>query len=364
MSSISTVVGDSLYEMVISGGYKKGGSWGGEECAAYVSNDLHIKETVAWICLMVALYVALGFNEKWRHMKKIIQTELDSIVPRRNPLFRYLDVALGTLALCNWTLVLIYKINLHSLINLLQPCHIILLAQAFALLSNNSTGVILAMLGLPMVTGSGSALLFPDTSGLDQYLEEPAFWLQHYFIQSVPLYLLLRYDFLAARVFDLKTFLLGNWILVFTHWVLFEPVDYLFHVNVNFFLCPASAMQAAFDQLPKVLFLPTYRTFLMWSFVLICLPTAYAYVYAARFLNYVYDKLVKSSHHHHAKHTDTKHQTHSSASNNTSNSSNDNSRKTKNSSEMNDTHYIAASSTSTSTKSTYSNSSVRSNKQQ
>jgi hypothetical protein len=186
-----------------------------------------------------------------------------------------------------------YKINIKSLINLLQPCHIVLMAQAYALLSNSSTGVIAGLLSLPMVTGSGSALLFPDTSGLDQYFEEPAFWLQHYFVQSIPLYLLLRYEFLATKVVDFKTLLLGNWILVFTHWILFEPIDYLFHVNVNFFLCPAAAMQGAFDAMvPPALMWPSYRTLLMWSFVAICIPVCYAYIYAAKVISILHSSFM------------------------------------------------------------------------
>jgi hypothetical protein len=289
MASVTKAVGDFLYELIISGGYNKGGSWGGEECARFVPNDIHIKESVVWICFMVFLYCALGFTDKMKQLNKTIQEELDMIIPKRNKAFRYLDIMLGTLAICNWTLVLVYKINLKSLINLLQPCHIVLLAQGFALLSNSSTGVMITLLSLPMVTGSGSAILFPDTSGLDQYLEEPAFWLQHYFIQSVPLYLLLRYEFLATKVFDFKTFLIGNWILVFTHWIFFEPIDYIFHVNVNFFLCPAAAMQAVFDGLPPALMWPSYRTLLMWSFVGICIPVLYAYVYAAKVVHWIYE---------------------------------------------------------------------------
>jgi hypothetical protein len=174
MASLLQSAGDFLYDFVISGGYNKGGSWGGAECAKFVPKDVHMKETLAWVCLMIALYIALGFNEKLVQLKIKIEEELQSVLPKRNKALRYLDIFLGTLAVCNWCLVLMYKINIKSLINLLQPCHIVLMAQAYALLSNSSTGVIAGLLSLPMVTGSGSALLFPDTSGLDQYFEEPA----------------------------------------------------------------------------------------------------------------------------------------------------------------------------------------------
>jgi len=187
---------------------------------------------------------------------------------------------------------LYYKLSLHSLINLLQPCHIVLLIQAFALRSHTPTGVLLAMLSFPMVSGSGGALLFPDTSGLDQWLEEPAFWLQHYFIQSIPLYLLLRYNFLATKIIDFKTITLGAWILVFIHWAFFEPIDYMFHVNVNFFLCPASAMEAAFTAMvPKALMWPSYRSFIMVLLYATIIPTCYAYIGVAKVLQYLRNKI-------------------------------------------------------------------------
>jgi len=297
MSGPSTlqIIREYAYEIVISGGYKKGGSWGGAECGSYVDADIHIKESCVWLIFMGILYVLLKFNDKVKQLDKQIQQELDVEIPRRPTVYRILDIALATIAFTNWFMVLYYKINLRSLINLLQPCHLVLLAQAFALKSNSSTGIMISLLSLPMVSGSGAALLFPDTSGLDQWMEEPAFWLQHYFIQSVPLYLLLRYNFLAARIIDFKTITLGAWILVFMHWIFFEPIDYMFHVNVNFFLCPASAMESAFEAMvPKILMWPSYRTFIMWFLYVTIVPTCYAYVGVAKLLQHAHGKIFGS----------------------------------------------------------------------
>jgi len=295
MSSTLQVIGDYAYEMVISGGYKKGGSWGGAVCGSYVPADIHIKETCVWLVIMALLFVGLKFQAKLKHLDKMIQAELDIAIPKRPTFFRVLDLVLATIAFTNWFMVLFYKINLHSLINLLQPCHLVLLAQAFALKSNSSTGIMLSLLSLPMVSGSGAALIFPDTSGLDQWMEEPAFWLQHYFIQSVPLYLLLRYNFLAAKVIDFKTITLGAWILVFMHWSFFEPIDFAFHVNVNFFLCPAAAMESAFDAMvPKVLMWPSYRSFIMVFLYVTIVPTCYVYVGVAKMLQYAHSRIFGS----------------------------------------------------------------------
>jgi len=292
MSSTLKAIGEFAYELVISGGYKKGGSWGGETCGNHVPLDIHLKETLAWLVLMGFLFSALKFKDKLRHLDKVVQAELDARIPNRPSLYRILDIVLGTIAVVNWCMVLCYKINLKSLVNLLQPCHLALLFQSYALFSQRSVGIIVALLSFPLVAGSGAALLFPHTSGLDQWLEEPAFWLQHYFIQSVPLYLLIRHNFLGANVIDFKTLLLGNWLIVFTHWTLFEAIDIAFHVNVNFFLCPAAAMSSAFDaMLPKMLMWPSYRTFIMWFFPVTSIPTSYAYVVAAKTIQFLHNKI-------------------------------------------------------------------------
>lgn len=284
-----------LYDMVISGGYKKGGSWGGVECAAHVPYHVHVYESVTWIVLMLGLFFYFDFSGKVRELEKVITAKMATRKYAHLPFFRVLDLVLCTMAFGMWLTVLYYKINLHSLINLLQPCHLVVLAQGFALLYDNSTGLLIALLSLHMVSGSGAAFLFPDTSGLDQPYEVEEFWIQHTFVQVVPLYLLLRNNGLGAEVADLKIISFGNWILVFMHWTLFEVVDYTFQVNVNFFLCPATAMGEAFKTMvPAVLMLPSYRTFLMWFFPVTSTPVCYLYIFAAKLIHYLSVLLYRS----------------------------------------------------------------------
>lgn len=105
---------------------------------------------------------------------------------------------------------------------MLQPCHITTFIQFISLLSNNSYSIVLSLLTLPMVNGSGGAFLFPDTTGLDQFKEVEMFWVQHILLQTLPFYLLLRYSGLSTKLVDFKTVCIGIWFLIFAHWSIFE----------------------------------------------------------------------------------------------------------------------------------------------
>ena len=213
-------VPDTLWDLIISGGYYKGGSWGGPICASYVPAQIHYIETGCWVLCLLALFTFGGFNLKLKKLEESISLQLKGIHSSR--IMGVVDNLLSLICFANVALLLYYKVKLHSLINLLQPCHITTFLQAIALSSKSSLGVMIGMLNLMMVVGSGGAILFPDTSGLDFYFEVEAFWIQHILLQTIPIYLLLRHDALGARLMDFKTLMIGNWILVFVHWVLFE----------------------------------------------------------------------------------------------------------------------------------------------
>jgi hypothetical protein len=115
-----------------------------------------------------------------------------------------------------------YKFNMSSLINLIQPCHLILLLEGIALVSDGPLGIMIATLILPSLTGTLLAIFFPDTSGLHQPFEEQSYWIQHYLIITVPIYLLQRRRNVACDMCSPTTIFIGLWILAFLHWSLYE----------------------------------------------------------------------------------------------------------------------------------------------
>ena len=140
----------------------------------------------------------------------------------------------------NRILLFYYKLNIHSLVNLLQPCHLTLALQSIALTSNGPAAVLLAIMLMPMYTniifplspppsptfrksintflkmniiifrtfGSLLAITFPALEGLSQPYELEAFWILHTLIQIVPFYLLVRNNFAALKVIQIAIFLL------------------------------------------------------------------------------------------------------------------------------------------------------------
>jgi hypothetical protein len=86
----------------------------------------------------------------------------------RRPFWQFmLDKLLGSLLLTIFLFLCYYKYNALALCTLLQPCHLILLSQGIALLSDGGWSVVLTLLQLPLMSHT-LALVFPDTTGLDQ----------------------------------------------------------------------------------------------------------------------------------------------------------------------------------------------------
>lgn len=181
--------------------------------------------------------------------------------------------------------IIYYKTNISSMINLIQPCHLVLLLEGIALYSDGPLGVLITVLILPTLTGTLLATLFPDTAGLDQPFEIESYWIQHILIQIVPIYLLLRKNSLALKLFDFKTVFVGLWILTFLHFTLYEIIDVNLKVNVEFMLCPTGAMIYIFGQVPKAIVeIPSYRTLMALVVHIIGITISYTYFTLTTFM--------------------------------------------------------------------------------
>ena len=132
-------------------------------------------------------------------------------------------------------------------------------------------------------------MVVPDTSGLDQPFEETSYWVQHVLIILVPIYLLSRNNFIAARAANFKSVVVGVWILFFMHFSFYEFLDFALNINVEFMLCPTPAMKSVFEALPPVLFayVPSYRSLLAVLVSIAAFPLAYSYLYIARALGWM-----------------------------------------------------------------------------
>ena len=213
-----------LHKILVTGALSKG--WGGPACRAALDIETHIAESVFWLTLGTFAFYSYNGTSKFRMLCKNIDVDLSRTT--RSPTIRKFELLLATIHFIMFAQIIYYKVNILSLVNMIQPCHVILLLQGIALYSTGRTGVIITLCILPSLTGTLLAMLFPDTGGLDQPLEMEAYWVQHYLIQAVPVYLLIRNDYIALKHSSFFNVFCGLWVLLTLHFSLYEVRLYLF----------------------------------------------------------------------------------------------------------------------------------------
>jgi hypothetical protein len=270
----------TVYDYVFEGSLKHGGSWGGAECAKYISFIDNIGESIMW--LVITAIVAIWGNAPgvlsfiFTEAKKEIAVRL----PYRSTFQMIFDRILGSLMFTIWLFLIFYKWNTKSLNQLLQPCHIILLFQAMALSSDGPWAVMLSLFQLPLLSHT-LALVVPDTTGLDQPLERDLYWYQHYLTAIVPLYLLMRHSYLVLDFHNKYSWVANCCVVVVVHFGFYSFFDFIFSVNVQFMLCPTAGIRDALSLVPSGILWPTYRSPLC---IVSCL---YSYIFTVAYTSVV-----------------------------------------------------------------------------
>jgi hypothetical protein len=273
---------------------KKEPSWGGDVCYKRIDLSTHIIESSVWVLSLILLWYIFNIN---KHINELYQKAEKLLLSNKiTTLEHIIDKSISLLHFAMYIQIVYYKTNISSLINLIQPCHLVLLLEGIALFSNGPLGVLITVLILPTLTGTLLATLFPDTTGLEQPFERMSYWIQHILIQIVPLYMLLRKNSLSLELINFKTILIGLWILDFIHWTFYEIIDINLKVNVEFMLCPTGPMDVIFNSVPQqIVHIPTYRTLMVIVVVLVGIIISYIYYYLALLITKFISLFSKSS---------------------------------------------------------------------
>ena len=222
LSDIGSRVGTKVLDLFVKKALAVGGSWGGKECAAYLPMKTHLFESsiICWKCIFI--FGVFRLSNRFNDHYMITKINMLSLKYRSNPTERMIDKILAVIHIGMYFQLIYYKFNCSSLISLIQPCHVILLLEGISLASDGPLGVVISTLILPSLSGSFLGILFPDTTGLDQPLEEISYWIQHYLIVIIPVYLLVRRNGLAMDLSSFFTLAFGLWILTFLHFFFYE----------------------------------------------------------------------------------------------------------------------------------------------
>jgi len=257
-------------------------TWGGVSCLNAVPMRTHAIETVLWFLFLFGSYFYMNIPQI---AKRFVQdaTSRNDII-RKSPLNQWsisIRVAIGwILFVAHFTLIthmFICKWNACILIYTLQPCHLMLIFQFLALFGSAEFSSAVAVFTIPPMVGAYLAIFFPDTSGLDQVFEVEAYWAEHAVITIItPIFLLWR-DGYSHQLLQFSYIFLGVWLLILYHWIILESIDLFTLINVDFMLCPTSAMKQAFQIVPEGLLWPSYRTTITVVVALVGWPLSYIY---------------------------------------------------------------------------------------
>lgn len=210
----------TVHDLLVAGPLKFGGSWGGEVCRSQVSVPMHIAESSIWMIFCYVAFKLFNLGKKLNDLQQVVKIQMSQTRHANDT--RMFDKLLATVHFAMYLQLIYYKWNFSSLISLVQPCHVILLLEGIALASNGPLGMMISALILPALSGTFLALLFPDTTGLSQPFEEQMYWIQHYMIITIPIYLLQRRNGLACNLSGAVTIGMGVWALLFLHFSFYE----------------------------------------------------------------------------------------------------------------------------------------------
>ena len=239
-----------------------------------------------WVGISLMLYYALSIRSLLADFRRgALET---SALRRRNhdrvPLWeKSIDYSVASVMAIIMVQLVYDKWADHSLIYLLQPCHLMLVIQAAALLRDDALWIQLPILTMPYLAGTLLAVFVPATSGLSKR-EVILYFIQHYLLNLVPFWLLCRRKFSSLLLCNHRVVFAGTWLFNTVQWTFYESLALLSGVNIQFMLCPTQAMQEFFSQLSSFLLLPSYRSFIVFTVGPLSIILSYMYIQISRII--------------------------------------------------------------------------------
>jgi hypothetical protein len=213
-------ISEQLTQLFAGDPLSRGGTFGGNECADYVSPQVRLCERIAWLSICLLTYKLFGLNKYFGQLRQRISEQLSQSTVSAP--IRILELMVGYGCVGIFMMLCLFKANSNSLCFIFQPCHVIILSQGLALICDDEYSVISQLMLIPTLSGTSLALLFPETEDLVQPFEEPLFWIEHYTLQLLPLYLLLRRNGVFLKNVSISTALCGAWLLICYHYLVID----------------------------------------------------------------------------------------------------------------------------------------------
>ncbi|XP_004927596.1 transmembrane protein 164 [Bombyx mandarina] len=253
-----------MFEWAYSGANKAVPRNVGPECAFFLTPQRKIIETI--IVFLICVYLLVKTYP-------ILKIPIDTDYTKSDRGGKRLLLILLALL---WGMEIGFKFASHTVIYLLNPCHVTTLIQIYLLAAPPSKIVTaLFRIHLYLLNGPLLAFLFPETASRKIFVEAALYWIQHGMMCIIPYYLLRLggvYNIEPIRDFNWSVF--SYCLNLLYHFIILQIIAIPAQVNLNHMLCPA--ILDPFDG-------PWYRVVAVLHQALLCPILGKAYCLIAEF---------------------------------------------------------------------------------
>ncbi|OXU19223.1 hypothetical protein TSAR_001455 [Trichomalopsis sarcophagae] len=202
----------------------------GPECASYLSMKRRVIET-----LLISIYIA--FLMIWSLKRMTLPKSVPYVQKARRG-----KIILLTMMSLVFGVEIGFKLSGRTFVYILNPCHIITIAEIYLLAAEPNSPKITAIFRMVVsgLNGPVLAYVFPETDCRPMFADKAVYYIQHGLMAVIPYYLArLGGAYSIEPLCDMSWSIFGYALNLAYHFWVLQIVGMLVQVNLSHMLCPA-----------------------------------------------------------------------------------------------------------------------------